>query len=68
MTQELNLGLCDNLEGGGMGWEAGRQCHEGEGTTYVNLWLIHADVGRDQHNIIKAIILQLKRNTLKNDY
>ena len=39
--RELNLGLCDYLEGwNGMG--GGREAHEGG--TYVYLWLIHVDV------------------------
>ena len=51
---ELNPVLCDNLEewdvvgdgrGGRFKWEE----------TYVYLWLIHVDYGRNLHNIVKQL-------------
>ena len=51
MTQELKLGLCDNLEEwGGVG--GGREVQE-EGT-YVYLWLIHVDVWQKPTQYYKA--------------
>lgn len=34
--------------------------------TYICLWLIHVDVCRNQHNIVKEIIFHLKINQLEN--
>ena len=48
---------------GGMVWEVGGM-FKTEGT-YVYLWLIHADVWQKPIQYYKAIILQLKINTLK---
>ena len=62
LTQGTQAGLCDNLEG----WEwtgGGRETQEGG--TYVNLWLIHADVGQKSNQYCKAIINQLKINFSK---
>ena len=62
MTQELKLGLCDNLEDwNGVG--DGREVQEGGdiGITYGWFMLMY---GRDQHN--KAIVPQLKIISLKS--
>ena len=40
---------------GGNGWEVGRRFKR-EGT-YVHLWLIHADDGRYQTNIVKQSLI-----------
>ena len=50
--------LCYNLKG----WDEGRGGREvlREGT-YVNLWLIHADVWQKSSQYCKVIILQLKK-------
>ena len=54
--RELNLGLCDNLEG----WDGVRGGRfKGEGT-YAYLGLIHAAVWQKPTQHYKAIILQLK--------
>ena len=51
--------ICDSLEYG-MGWEVGGG-FKGE-STYVHLWLIHADVRQRPTQYCKAITLQLKVN------
>ena len=61
MMQGAQTVLCDRLRSG-MGWEAGRRFRR-KGT-YVYLWLIHADVWQKPTQYYKAIILQLKINTL----
>ena len=45
-----------------MGWEVGGRFNR-EGT-YIYLWLIHVDVWQKPTQYCKAIILQLKMNTL----
>ena len=67
MIQGTQSGALQQPRRGGMGWEEGDSATR-EGTTYVNLWLIHADVWQKPTQYCKAIILQLKRNTLKNVY
>ena len=59
--RELNLVLCDNLEG--WGGEVGRFKMEG---TYVYLQLIHAGVEQEPTRC-KAIIFQLKVSKLKRN-
>jgi len=56
ITKELTVGV----GGGG----SGREVQE-EGA-YVHLWLIHVDEWQKSNQHCKAIILQLKRNKLKN--
>ena len=59
MTQELKLGLCDNLEDwNGVG--DGREVQEGGDTVY--LWLIHVDVWQKPAQYCEAVILQFKIN------
>ena len=55
--RELNLVLCDNLEGGMRREEGGRFKMEG---TYVYLWLIHVDIWQRPTQHCKAIIFQFK--------
>ena len=61
MTQELQLGLCDNLEG----WEGvggGREVQKGgDICTYGWLMLVY---GRNQHDIVKQLFFKWKQ--LKN--
>ena len=50
--RKLKPGLCGNLEGrDGVG--GGREVQEGG--AYVHLWLIHVDVWKNQHNILKQL-------------
>ena len=62
MTQKLQLGLCDNLEGWNGCELGGRFKRE---RTYVYLWLIHVDVQYKPTHYCKAIILLLKINSKK---
>ena len=55
--RELELGLCNNLEGW-YGEEEGRRVKK-EGT-YVYLWLIHVDVWQKPTPYCKAVILPFK--------
>ena len=57
LYRELNLVLCDNLEGWDR-WETGGRFKREE--TYLYLWLIHVDVWQKPRRYCKAIILQLK--------
>ena len=56
--RELNLVLCDNLEG----WDeevGGREIQEGGDICYTYDWFTLL-YGRNQHNIVKQFILQKK--------
>ena len=54
--------ICDNLDGwDGEGSGGGRFKREG---TYVYLWLIHVDAWKKPTQFCKAVIFQLKINTL----
>ena len=58
MTQGVQTGVCDNLEGlDEAGRREGGSRGKGHMYTYGSFMLMY---GRNQHNTVKAIILQLK--------
>ena len=60
--KELSSALCHNLEGEDR--EGGRFTSE---ETYTYLWLIHADVWQKPRQHCKAIILQLKKKSIRSN-